>query len=266
MPEINENDVWLHIYELGEASYTNLIKKFVESGKCAKQTLLTYKKGLEKEGKIRKKISEKTGRPVYYVPEEWRGKVEALRRKKKLLKSFEGLPPEKQEEYVRKLEKELKYYKSLWRIQEIEEALWHTLAPEDREKLEKELENLKIEVFEYEWLALKEKCEVSDEDWRKIGAIIAYDKLVYGGRFLPLNTALLLECYSHLKKGKIDEFKKYIKERWGSSEETTEKTVVFMVKTILESPVEEVWRDPEDLPIDEWGKRVYQYLRNKYAK
>ncbi len=60
MAQIDENDVWLFIHRMGEASYTDLIRAFVDSKRCAKQTLLNYKKALEKEGKIKK-----AGRGIY---------------------------------------------------------------------------------------------------------------------------------------------------------------------------------------------------------
>ena len=45
--------------------------------RCAKQTFMNYKKQLEAIGKLKKKISEKTGRPIYYVPDEFEEEVRA---------------------------------------------------------------------------------------------------------------------------------------------------------------------------------------------
>lgn len=84
LAEIGPNDLLFFIHGKGEARYTDLIKEFVKKGKCAKQTLINYKKKLEAKGIVDKKISEKTKRPVYYVPEKHQQKVKSLLTKKAL--------------------------------------------------------------------------------------------------------------------------------------------------------------------------------------
>lgn len=53
-------------------------RKLSKSGNAAiaKQTFLNYKKQLESTGKLQKRLSSKTKRPVYYVPEEHRQEAE----------------------------------------------------------------------------------------------------------------------------------------------------------------------------------------------
>jgi len=79
---IDLNDIWIYIYEKGEARYTDLIKAFVDTKKRSKTVLLRYKIQLEAEGKIMKKISATTKRPVYYVPERFHLEVEKLKTKR----------------------------------------------------------------------------------------------------------------------------------------------------------------------------------------
>ena len=46
------------------------------STQCSKGTFLKYKSQLEIEGKLRKKLSDKTRRPIYYIPEEFEQEAE----------------------------------------------------------------------------------------------------------------------------------------------------------------------------------------------
>lgn len=78
MMRISENDILSFVYDKQEASYNELIKEFVKSHKCSKPSLLNLKKGLEKAGKLKKRISEKTGRAVYFVPPEFQQETRAL--------------------------------------------------------------------------------------------------------------------------------------------------------------------------------------------
>ena len=94
MPEIGPDDIWIYIYEMREARYTDLISKFVKTKKCAKQTLINYKLRLESEGKIAKRISEKTKRPIYYVPDEWKGEVRNLIERRGMMEMVDKLTPE----------------------------------------------------------------------------------------------------------------------------------------------------------------------------
>ena len=104
MPKIGPEDIWIYIYEKGEARYTDLINKFEKTGQCAKQTLINYKLRLEAEGKIARRISEKTKRPVYYVPEEWKQKVKILIENRGMKEMVDKLTPEE----LLELKKEVK--------------------------------------------------------------------------------------------------------------------------------------------------------------
>lgn len=81
---IDLNDVWIYVYEKGEARYTDLIKAFVDTGKRSKTVLLNYKTRLEAAGKIAKKIGDVTNRPVYYVPKRLHKEVEKLIKEREL--------------------------------------------------------------------------------------------------------------------------------------------------------------------------------------
>lgn len=98
LAQIKSEDIWIYIYERGEARYTDLIKRFVDSKKCAKQTLINYKKELENQGKIDKKISEKTRRPVYYVPDIWKVEVKDLIDKREMKEILDKMTPEEFQE------------------------------------------------------------------------------------------------------------------------------------------------------------------------
>lgn len=111
MSNIGLEDIWLFIGERGNVSYTDLIREFVNSGKCSKQTLLNYKKALEKDGKIKKRLSEKTGRPVYYVPREFDKIIESLKIMRDFNCKLANMSPTEQGEYIRCLEKAVKLYR-----------------------------------------------------------------------------------------------------------------------------------------------------------
>ena len=110
---ISPDDVWIFIYRRGEVSFMDLFNHFVgkdeesrrkKRRRCAKQTLLNYKKALENQGKIKKKISKKTGRPVYYIPEEF---IQAVKILIEQLEIKENLNKLSLEELI-ELKKELK--------------------------------------------------------------------------------------------------------------------------------------------------------------
>ena len=63
----------------GECHYTHLIRRFVDGGICSKQTLLKYKRELEIEGKLKKRLG-RNGKPYYYIPKEYLDDVRRLRR------------------------------------------------------------------------------------------------------------------------------------------------------------------------------------------
>lgn len=104
LAKIDPDDIWIYIYEKGEARYTDLINKFVNTGTCAKQTLINYKLGLESEGKIDKRIGKKTRRPVYYVPDKWKPDVRILMERREMMEMVDKLSPEE----LLELKKEMK--------------------------------------------------------------------------------------------------------------------------------------------------------------
>jgi hypothetical protein len=108
MPKIGPEDIWIYIYERGEARYSDLTSKFVMTGQCAKQTLINYKLGLESEGKIAKKLSESTKRPVYYVPEEWKHEVRNVIDRREINQNIDKLTPEELVELRKELKEQFK--------------------------------------------------------------------------------------------------------------------------------------------------------------
>jgi len=100
---MDSDDLWIYIYQKGEARFSDLIKDFVDSGKRSRVTIINYKIELEKTNKIKKKISLKTKRPVYYVPPERLDEVQALMEKRQITKEIEDLPKNKREEFLLQL-------------------------------------------------------------------------------------------------------------------------------------------------------------------
>jgi hypothetical protein len=78
---------WLFERQVGgvETSWSDFAKAYgpwdgsTRSKKCAKQTFINHKKRLEAEGKLRKTLSRKTGRPIYYVPDHFQREAELAR-------------------------------------------------------------------------------------------------------------------------------------------------------------------------------------------
>ena len=118
-----EEEIWLFLADREEVGFSEWQRAFVDSKLMANQTYLNHKKSLEASGKVKKKISEKTGRPVYYIPDEKKALFEKLLRKRKLNSEFDKLSPSEQSEFIRKLTKERDSYKRLNRIHELEELL-----------------------------------------------------------------------------------------------------------------------------------------------
>jgi len=209
LAEIGPEDILIYIHKRGEARYTDLFKSFVESGKCAKQTFINYKKQLEASGKIKKKISEKTNRAVYYVPDEVKKEVEKLIAIKEINEDVEKIDLD----VILKLKKEIKRLQRDLRIRELEELPlfwsqeytpseieirevsweeyqsrylgdpgWHVLdydLPENKAPPEKvrigaykELLKLREERFEDLWSEWKEQHHLTEEDKRLFGPTI----------------------------------------------------------------------------------------------
>lgn len=119
LPQIAHDDLLIFVYQKGETRYSDLIEEFVESGKCARQTMTNYKKDLERLGKLGKKISEETGRPVYFIPEEIRPEIKSLMDKREIKDEIDQMAPET----FQKLKKTLDAAFSLLRQRKITDAL-----------------------------------------------------------------------------------------------------------------------------------------------
>ena len=90
---VDENDVWIYIYEKGEVRYTDLINSFVDAGKCSKPVLLKHKTRLEADHKVEKKLSAETNRPVYYVPKVKHPEVQAIIEERQITSEVKHLSP-----------------------------------------------------------------------------------------------------------------------------------------------------------------------------
>jgi hypothetical protein len=88
---INEKDVWIFIYDMGEVSFPDMQKEFVDSGKCSIVTLRKYSNTLMKEGKIKTRPGQTAGKLEwhYYVPPEKKSAVKAAKARGNLLENPE---------------------------------------------------------------------------------------------------------------------------------------------------------------------------------
>jgi hypothetical protein len=111
----------------------------------------------------------------------------------------------------------------------------------------RELLELYSLLFEYEWLEWKEKFNLSDEDWKMIGPLVCSLMLKEAGRVdLP---HLIVDYLA----------------RYASDKKPEERIEVF--PKLREMPVNEIWSKVEKGidHLDEVSKRVFGYLKNKYA-
>ena len=116
-----EDEVWLYLYGRDEAGYSDWQRAFVDPGLMSKSTWLHHKLALEKEGKVKKKLSEKTRSPVYYVDVDKREELQALAKRTEFFSKLEKLTPKVQLELIDKLSKERDRFKRLNRIHELED-------------------------------------------------------------------------------------------------------------------------------------------------
>lgn len=126
MPQINHEDVLIFVYERRETRYTDLIKEFVKTKKCSKQTLLNCKTNLEAEGKLCKKLSEETKRPVYFIPENIRPEIEFLIHKREIKKEIDQMTPEEIQKLITKLKETEKMLDAAFSVlfqRKVDEAL-----------------------------------------------------------------------------------------------------------------------------------------------
>lgn len=94
LTRIKPEDILIFVHQVKEARYNDLIKEFVVTRKCAKQTLLNYKRRCEAEGKLDKKISQKgesKGRPIYFIPERFKPEIQLLIDKRRIKKEIDRL-------------------------------------------------------------------------------------------------------------------------------------------------------------------------------
>ena len=127
MPSITKEDLFLFIGER-ERRYKDLLwfancdpeKRDLSRPFISKNTLLRFKKELEREGKLKKRIDE-NGNVVYYVPEEFRPELEAIREKRRLLSQLENMTPKEMAETIKRLRDELEFLKRKELAKELEE-------------------------------------------------------------------------------------------------------------------------------------------------
>jgi len=119
LPQIDHEDILIFVLEKEEARYKDLIKAFVDAGKCSKQTFLNYKLSLEASGRLRKKLSQETGRPVYFIPEEAKSEVEALLERRRFNTKIDKMTPKE----IKNLMKMLDAARSLLIRRKISDAM-----------------------------------------------------------------------------------------------------------------------------------------------
>jgi len=136
---MSPEDILEFIYIKGEAGYTDLVKEFVESKRCAKQTLINYKKQLESSGLIKKRISEKTNRPCYHITEKHTDKVSSILFKR----GIEKLSTPILEEFVKRYKKMVIDLMNWWMVEELAQdgiiRNFHPATDEEIKKMEDEL-------------------------------------------------------------------------------------------------------------------------------
>ena len=102
MSAVTHEDILIFAYQREEVRYKDLIREFVESGRCSRQTLTNRKTELEETGQLKKmiKLVKEKGkirpvyRPFYIIPEQIKPEVEALIDEREVKKRIEELSPE----------------------------------------------------------------------------------------------------------------------------------------------------------------------------
>jgi predicted transcriptional regulator len=137
----------------------------------------------------------------------------------------------------------------------------------------KELLQLYTERFEYEWLSYKEKYNLMDEDWKIVGPWVAWTMLFEAGRVdLPIEIEDYIRVYLQTKSPNGFEELKRTYMRFNDltekqAEESAKRTIEDF-RELAKKPVEEIWLEYEDeiKYMNEGTQRIFQYLKNKYAK
>jgi len=112
-----------YLTEVKEANASKLMK----IAECANKTFFKARKELEKEGLIKKRYEPKNNGgiyAIYYIPEEKQREVKTILDRENIMREVKNMGPDEIEVLKRKLkeaETELKYYKILEQIRELEE-------------------------------------------------------------------------------------------------------------------------------------------------
>lgn len=144
------NDILITLLN-GEKTFEKIVEEL--ENKYSRGTVNKYLNELYDAGLI----TRKGRRGPYILTPDGKKKAETLRRKREILNSIEELPPEKQAEYLEKLEKELKHYKYLAFLHEFENGVYLPLTA-----LLKKLVNMGFELKDF----FSEK-ELLDPDFQK---------------------------------------------------------------------------------------------------
>ena len=134
----------------------------------------------------------------------------------------------------------------------------------------KELLELYNILFEYEWLKWKEKFNLTDEDWKIVGPYVCLKMLFDAGVVhTPLEISGYLYRYTLWKKpNAFEELKRTYMKHFGKeeaeAEEQAKKTIKYF-NELREKPINERWNEVEIHYLDEGSKRIFKYLKNKYA-
>ena len=84
---IKKEILWF-VLKNGEASYTNLKTHLEENSICSEKTFVAHKSQLEAGNILGKKLSEKTGRPTYFIPAKVRRNVQQFLEKEEAKRQF----------------------------------------------------------------------------------------------------------------------------------------------------------------------------------
>ena len=116
-----QEEIWLFIYEMGYASFTEIEEYIVKThGQCAHNTCSKEREKLCARGRIQRRLAGQADNPIYYVPESFKEEVEALKEKRKYVLEIAKLPPERVAEIFQRLKRQIKNYERQGQITELE--------------------------------------------------------------------------------------------------------------------------------------------------
>jgi len=126
MPDITKEDLFLFIGKKERRFkdliwYGNCNKKERDKSRpfISRNTLLHYKKELQKEHRLEKKW-DMDGNPVYYIPPKFYPEIEAMEQRRQFRSKLDNLTPEEQIETIKRLTGDLKRLKLEKRIIDLE--------------------------------------------------------------------------------------------------------------------------------------------------